>query len=185
MHAPELRSCDGQCDQRQASVLRASQTWGRARSRRSFVWYSLPSSTHSTPRIYMQRRVTETPPSPTNNWFRGGTSESPFSIRPLVPKVRSGTPKLSRCSPTRESISGRLNYDRDAKCFINQQTGFFNIYITLHTATCTPASRSAKSHALCWSLSRSFVLFTSTTFTCSSEADRHRMRSGAPQLQPL
>ena len=99
--------------------------------------------------------------------------------------VRSGSPKLSRCSPTRESISGRLNYDRDAKCFINQQTGFFNIYITLHTATCTPASRSAKSHALCWSLSRSFVLFTSTAFTCSSEADRHRMRSGAPQLQPL
>jgi len=77
----------------------------------------------------MQRRVTETPPSPTNNWFRGGASESPFSIRPLVPKVRSGTPKLSRCSPTRESISGRLNYDRDAKCFINQQTGFFNILL--------------------------------------------------------
>jgi hypothetical protein len=26
-----------------------------------------------------------------------------------------------------ESISGRLNYDREAKCFINQQTGFCNM----------------------------------------------------------
>ena len=77
-----------------------SQTRGRVRSRRSFVSYSPPSSTLSTLRISVPRRVTGTPPSPTNIWFRGGTNASPFSTRPLEPGVRSGTPRLSRCSLT-------------------------------------------------------------------------------------
>ena len=59
------------------------------RSRRSFVSYSPPSSTPSTLRISVPRRVL---PSQTNIWFRGGTNASPFSTRPPEPGVRVERP---------------------------------------------------------------------------------------------
>ena len=77
-----------------------SQTQGKVRSRRSFVLCLLLGSTPSMLRISVPKRAMGTLPSPTNISFKEGTNGSLFSTKLLVPKVRSGTPKLSRCFRT-------------------------------------------------------------------------------------